>query len=93
MAHMEEIKEIDHKYVEFAVSHKSFVVMHKFSGDNKWGNRGTLLIGYDKRGLIIEAKMNTLIPAADIFTEPCQEGKLYQMRITELDLMTSVDAC
>ncbi len=79
MAHSEEIKEIDslHKHVESAVSHKSFVVMHKFSGDRKWENRGTLLVGYDKRGYILEAKINTLIPAADIFTQACADGKLY----------------
>ena len=95
MAHPEEIKEVDatHKYVEVAVSHKSFVVMHKFSGDRKWENRGNLLVGYDKRGYILEAKINTLIPAADIFTQTCADGKLYQLRIPELDLMTSVDAC
>ena len=81
MAHSEEIKEVGidtvHKHVESAVSHKSFVVMHKFSGDRKWENRGTLLVGYDKRGHILEAKINTLIPAVDIFTQACADGKLY----------------
>ena len=55
--------------------------------------RSTILIGYDGRGNIVDAKLNTLIPAEDIFTKACEEQKLYQLKISEFDIMTSVDAC
>ena len=42
--------------------------MHKFSGDKNWENRSNLLVGYDKKGVIVEAKVNTPVQAQDIFT-------------------------
>ena len=76
------------------VSHyKTFEVDHKFQTSRVWEPRSKLVVGYDDRGSIAELKIDTPVEAKDIFSESCISRDLYQLRIPELDLMTSVDAC
>ena len=76
-----------------ASHYKTFDLQHKFDDSPSWQTRSQLVVGYDSRGFISDVAVNTPIEATDIFTEACSQGKLYQLRINELDLLTSVNAC
>ena len=72
---------------------KTFPVLHKFAS-GEWSQRSELIVGYDARGNIVEATMES--PFADVkdkFESACESKQLYQVKIADTNIVASVDPC
>lgn len=79
-----------------ASQYKTYTVLHRFgqTSGQEWRERSQLVVGLDNRGHIVEAQMNS--PEADLqaeFETACKDGSLYQISVSDLGVMTTVDPC
>lgn len=77
----------------FASQFKTFPVLHKFVS-SEWSPRSELIVGYDARGNIVEASMESPhVELQDKFESACENKDLYQVKIADTDIVASVDPC
>lgn len=57
---------------------KTYKLTHKFLDEKKWEERSQVVVGYDKRGNLIEVTVKSqLADLKDKFETACQNGQLY----------------